>query len=104
MHFGARKNGFEFYLVQRERREIGTKGERDGKIVINRRFFMTEEREGGKKGVFFWADRRTQSRRLRLKPIKWQVERERGNADWFVLSRRGRELLNLETGSVRGQT
>ena len=64
MHFGARKNGFEFYLVQRERREIGTKGERDGKIVINRRFFMTEEREQRERGrreegVFFWADRRT---------------------------------------------
>ena len=67
MHFGARKNGFEFYLVQRERRgeRLEPKErERDGKIVINRRFFMTEEREQRERGrreegVFFWADRRT---------------------------------------------
>ena len=42
---------------EREReREIGT--ERDGKIVINRCFFMTEERRAAAAadGVFFWAD------------------------------------------------
>ena len=63
--WGAQKRVRILPRPKREkRREIGTKGERDGKIVINRRFFMTEEREQRERGrreegVFFWADRRT---------------------------------------------
>ena len=37
------------------------------------------EREEG--GGSFLLGGQTDGRRLRLKPIKWQVERERGNAD-----------------------
>ena len=65
---GRAKTGSNFTSSkERERREERLEPkerERDGKIVINRRFFMTEEREQRERGrreegVFFWADRRT---------------------------------------------
>ena len=67
MHFGARKNGFEFYLVQRERREERLEPkERERRkdcyqspLLYDGGARAEGEREEGEEGVFFWADRRT---------------------------------------------
>ena len=67
----------------RDRREIGTKGERERERERRKDCYQSlllydggaraeGEREGDEP-AFSWAD----SRRLRLKPIKWRVERER---------------------------
>lgn len=63
---GRAKTGSNFTSSKEreEKRDWNQRRERDGKIVINRRFFMTEEREQRERGrreegVFFWADRRT---------------------------------------------
>ena len=59
-------------------RDWNQRREGDGKIVINRCFFMTEERERreggreGERGSFLLGGQTL--RRLRLKPIKWRVE------------------------------